>query len=299
MMFTGGSVNKQRKSSGGDRRNGERKRHNGRNQRKPEVAGYSDNTFPKAHTRSRLPRHHGTMPKMTSSETPAGYSPERTSLSPLMPAAASESEEDAFSRAFGRQINRRRGAVKHQRVHSVKGHKFVAKFFRQPTFCAFCKDFLWGFGKQGYQCQSCQTAVHKKCHDKLLGKCSGSSINSESTIYLRERFKIDVPHRFKIHNYMSPTFCDHCGSLLYGLYRQGLKCEVNNGLLGELIGRAGVEMHAPNRYPGYFAWLESVLRPDAYQTVILRAILSRSVVSERVSGVRDKLYSIRNLLKTN
>nr|CAI5830047.1 unnamed protein product [Callosobruchus analis] len=109
--------------------------------------------------------------------------------------------------------------------HEIKGHQFVAKFFRQPTFCAFCKDFLWGFGKQGYHCQFCQTAVHKRCHEKLLGKCPGSGLNSESTIYLRERFKIDLPHRFKVHTFMSPTFCDHCGSLLYGIYKQGLKCE--------------------------------------------------------------------------
>ncbi|KAG1714341.1 Protein kinase C-like 1 [Nymphon striatum] len=85
---------------------------------------------------------------------------------------------------------------------------------------------LLGFGKQGYQCQMCQCTVHKKCHEKILGKCPGSGKESQSTLYLRERFKIDVPHRFKVHNYMSPTFCDHCGSLLYGLFRQGLKCEV-------------------------------------------------------------------------
>ena len=38
-------------------------------------------------------------------------------------------------------------------------------------------------------------------------------------------FKINVPHRFAVHNFHRFTWCDHCGSLLYGLYRQGLKCE--------------------------------------------------------------------------
>lgn len=30
-------------------------------------------------------------------------------------------------------------------------------------------------------CAACQTAVHKKCHEKLLSKCSGSVFNSAST----------------------------------------------------------------------------------------------------------------------
>ncbi|KAG7280399.1 hypothetical protein CRUP_035841 [Coryphaenoides rupestris] len=33
------------------------------------------------------------------------------------------------------------------------------------------------------------------------------------------------PHSLAVHSYRSPTFCHHCGEMLWGLVRQGLKCE--------------------------------------------------------------------------
>uniref|UniRef100_A0AAQ4RWH2 Protein kinase C n=1 Tax=Gasterosteus aculeatus aculeatus TaxID=481459 RepID=A0AAQ4RWH2_GASAC len=122
-------------------------------------------------------------------------------------------------------LHQRRGAIKQAKVHIVKCHEFSATFFPQPTFCSVCKEFVWGLNKQGYQCRQCNAAIHKKCIDKVLAKCTGSAINSKETMIHKERFKIDMPHRFKVHNYKSPTFCEHCGTLLWGLAKQGLKCE--------------------------------------------------------------------------
>ncbi|XP_062238662.1 protein kinase C theta type [Platichthys flesus] len=122
-------------------------------------------------------------------------------------------------------LHQRRGAIKQAKVHVVKCHEFSATFFPQPTFCSVCKEFVWGLNKQGYQCRQCNAAIHKKCIDKIIAKCTGSAINSKETMIHKERFKIDMPHRFRVHNYKSPTFCEHCGTLLWGLARQGLKCE--------------------------------------------------------------------------
>ncbi|XP_069750179.1 serine/threonine-protein kinase D3-like isoform X2 [Narcine bancroftii] len=44
---------------------------------------------------------------------------------------------------------------------------------------------------------------------------SGSALKS-----VREIF----PHILQVHSYKVPTFCNHCGEMLWGLVRQGLKC---------------------------------------------------------------------------
>lgn len=86
--------------------------------------------------------------------------------------------DDEHSSTGGGLVRKRRDAVRLLKVHEYQGHQFIAKFFSQFTFCSFCSEFLWGFGKQGYQCKLCACVVHTRCYEKILTKCTGSHANA-------------------------------------------------------------------------------------------------------------------------
>ncbi|XP_051507659.1 protein kinase C eta type-like isoform X2 [Myxocyprinus asiaticus] len=125
-----------------------------------------------------------------------------------------------------KEFNRKRQQAVRRRIHQVNGHKFMSTFLKQPTFCFHCKEFIWGvFGKQGYQCQVCTCVVHKRCHQFVVTVCPRMKKPAKEQT-TNQGFSINIPHKFSIHNYKVPTFCDHCGSLLWGLVRQGLHCKI-------------------------------------------------------------------------
>ncbi|MEQ2158998.1 hypothetical protein GOODEAATRI_017940, partial [Goodea atripinnis] len=120
-------------------------------------------------------------------------------------------------------LHQRRGAIKQAKIHEVKCHEFSATFFPQPTFCSVCKEFVW-YDPNVTVLHINRSRLHLASHFSFFCTAGVSTSRATSADIHKERFKIDMPHRFRVCTYMSPTFCQHCGTLLWGLAKQGLKC---------------------------------------------------------------------------
>jgi len=72
--------------------------------------------------------------------------PLREGMSPIQLAEATRTPEQIESlqeNKYATALRGRRGALRQAKAQEFRGHKFVKKYFRKPTYCAYCKEMFW------------------------------------------------------------------------------------------------------------------------------------------------------------
>lgn len=73
--------------------------------------------------------------------------------------------------------------------------------------------------------------VIPSCHQGLVRGTTDSSRplrNRTIREFIPVTVPVNTPVMLFVHSYKSPHFCDFCGEMLFGLVKQGLKCEGNS-----------------------------------------------------------------------
>lgn len=140
------------------------------------------------------------------------------------------------------------------KLNLVWGHKIESVLLYEPTYCSQCDDFIVGI--VGFKCKSCKLVCHKACisliSDPQARRCSARSeqidnqnvtfsgpeigpVNYASNSYVSRQqisnrlshnaAETSRSHRFDRKTFTEPTFCNHCGTLLKGWFKQGLCCQ--------------------------------------------------------------------------
>ena len=91
-----------------------------------------------------------------------------------------------------RTIGPRRGAIKKAKIQMVRGHAMVTRFFKQPTFCSVCKEFMWGLNKQGYQCKGEIDVSSKQfaLHHSLFQNCLAIIVAVKFLLFFGQKFEV-------------------------------------------------------------------------------------------------------------
>eukprot|EP00088_Acartia_fossae_P047646 TRINITY_DN5169_c0_g1_i8.p1 TRINITY_DN5169_c0_g1~~TRINITY_DN5169_c0_g1_i8.p1 ORF type:complete len:609 (-),score=178.46 TRINITY_DN5169_c0_g1_i8:311-2137(-) len=87
----------------------------------------------------------------------------------------------------------RRGARRWRKMYKVNGHIFQAKRFNRKAYCEYCRDRIWGLGRQGFKCVQCKLLIHKKCHKLSKVVCGAQRVSLPPTGDHHNHSELETP----------------------------------------------------------------------------------------------------------
>ncbi|KRZ24040.1 Serine/threonine-protein kinase dkf-2, partial [Trichinella pseudospiralis] len=95
------------------------------------------------------------------------------------------------------------------------------------------------------------------------------------------------PHSLYVHSYRTPTFCDFCGEMLFGLVKQGLKCNACNLNYHKRCARK-----IPNNCSGSYQWKTTLLSLPNADRSRQPSLVTASPVEENPSDDNQPVIKI-------